>query len=77
MGRIKSLIVKKTAKQLLEEAPFNESFDNNKKILKDTMPSKPIRNKIAGYMARLCRMKKEKEQMQNGPATPATAAAAI
>lgn len=61
MGRIKSLMVKRTAKQILakDAKDFNESFENNKKILGSNMPSKSIRNKIAGYMARLQRMKKE------------------
>jgi small subunit ribosomal protein S17e len=58
MGRIKSLMIKKAAKQLLDgEHSFNESFEHNKKILSNTMPSKPIRNKIAGYIGRLIRMK--------------------
>jgi len=56
MGRIKSIMVKRAAKQLLEgENNFNSSFERNKKILGNTMPSKPIRNKIAGYIARLLR----------------------
>ena len=61
MGRIKSLMVKKAAKQLLEEPVFNDKFENNKKYLRDTMPSKPIRNKIAGYITRLMRAKAQKE----------------
>lgn len=63
MGRIKSLMVKRTAKKLIEdESLFTDSFEHNKKVLKDTMPSKAIRNKIAGYMARLVRMKKMKQE---------------
>ena len=64
MGRIKSLMVKRTAKQLLTEGVFTEDFNKNKPILKQTMPSKPIRNKVAGYLARLTkinRLLKEKE----------------
>lgn len=54
MGRIKSLMVKRAAKQLLDGAHnFSSEFEHNKKILDNTMPSKPIRNKIAGYIARL------------------------
>jgi ribosomal protein S17E len=73
MGRIKSLLVKRTAKRLLveEEALFADSFEKNKKVLGSHMPSKPIRNKIAGYIARLVKMKKLK---QDGP-KPATIAA--
>ena len=61
MGRIKLLMVKRAARQLLEgEHNFNASFEHNKKLLGNTMPSKPIRNKIAGYMARLIRAQKTK-----------------
>ena len=62
MGRIKSLMVKKAARQLLNENVFNEKFENNKKFLRNTMPSKPIRNKIAGYITRLMRMRAQKQQ---------------
>jgi len=61
MGRIKSVLIKRTAKQLLkEENSFSEDFDRNKKILGDSMPSKSVRNKIAGYIARLKRQKETK-----------------
>ena len=60
MGRIKSTAVKRTAKQLLQMEPsFSEDFIKNKKMLCDTMPSKPIRNKVAGDMVRLTRIKRE------------------
>jgi len=59
MGRIKSLMIKKTARQLLaqEKHPFSEDFEKNKKLLADTMPSKPIRNRVAGYISRLIKLK--------------------
>jgi ribosomal protein S17E len=61
MGRIKSTMIKRTTKKLLKEKnPFSEDFEQNKKLLGDTMPSKPIRNKVAGYLARLMRMQKAK-----------------
>ena len=62
MGRIKSLLVKRTAKKLLESKPllFNTEFEHNKRVLgNNTMPSKSIRNKIAGYIAHLQKMKKQ------------------
>lgn len=56
MGRIKSLLVKRTAKKLIKEQDFyTTKFEDNKKILSSYMPSKKVRNKIAGYMARLKR----------------------
>lgn len=59
MGRIKSLMVKRAAKQLLSEENnvFTSSFEHNKKLLGNMMPSMPIRNKVAGYIARLIKMK--------------------
>ena len=63
MGRIKSLMVKKAAKQLLNETVFNGEFENNKKYLRNTMPSKPIRNKIAGYITRLMKAKAQKQAL--------------
>jgi ribosomal protein S17E len=64
-------MVKKAAKQLLaSELGFNESFEQNKKILSSTMPSKPIRNKIAGYMARLKKMEKKPKKVKAAAAEP-------
>jgi ribosomal protein S17E len=61
MGRIKSLMVKRAAKQLLDgENEFDGTFEKNKKLLGRTMPSKSIRNKIAGYIARLKKAEKVK-----------------
>lgn len=54
MGKIKTKLVKRTSESLIkkEDIPFNGDFGNNKKILGSTMPSKKIRNQIAGYIAR-------------------------
>jgi len=61
MGRIKSALIKRTARNLLkEENAFSESFEDNKRILGDTMPSKRLRNRIAGYIARLKKLEKQK-----------------
>ncbi len=61
MGRIKSTLVKRTSKKLLnEEDIFSSDFGQNKKILGRTMPSKSIRNKIAGYITRLEKQKAKK-----------------
>ena len=56
MGKIKTKLVKKTANNLSKrDLPFSENFDTNKKILGSTMPSKKIRNQIAGFLARIKR----------------------
>ena len=55
MGRIKSKLVKRTSRQLIQKSDetFKKTFEENKKILGRTLPSKKIRNKIAGYIARI------------------------
>jgi len=58
MGRIKSKLVKRTANTLLkEENKFTDDFEKNKKILGSQMPSKKIRNQIAGYITRIKKKK--------------------
>lgn len=66
MGRIKSTLVKRTTKNLLTEQdfPFTGSFEDNKKILGMTMPSKRIRNMIAGYLGRLKKMQSKESIKQ-------------
>ena len=61
MGRIKTKLVKRTAKELIERdrTMFSKDFNLNKQVLKDVaeINSKKLKNVIAGYIARL--MKKE------------------
>ncbi|MEK6855295.1 MAG: 30S ribosomal protein S17e [Nanoarchaeota archaeon] len=58
MGRIKSTMIKRTGEQLVELVDvFTGDFEQNKKFLKNTMPSKSIRNKVAGYIVRLKKSK--------------------
>jgi len=53
MGRIKSKLIKRTGNTLLnEENQFNDNFESNKKILKNSLPSKKIRNQVAGFITR-------------------------
>lgn len=60
MGRIKTLMIKNTAKTLQSEMPetFTEDYEHNKKALGNSMPSKKTRNKIAGYLGRLVKQQK-------------------
>ena len=64
MGRIKSAMVKRASFELLEQGvEFKNNFEGNKKILgSNTMPSKKIRNKIAGYIARLKKAEKQESK---------------
>lgn len=60
MGKIKSKLVRRSANAFLKEGvEFTESFDKNKKILKMTMPSKKLRNQIAGFLARTKKQEKQ------------------
>lgn len=63
MGKIKSKLIKRSANILLKkDIEFTENFEKNKKILKDTMPSKKLRNQMAGFLART-----KKQEKQNQP----------
>lgn len=60
MGKIKSKVVRKTANTLLkEDLKFEKDFEKNKAILGKEMPSKRIRNRLAGLISR---MKKQEEK---------------
>ncbi len=66
MGKIKSKVVRKTANALLkEDLKFEKDFEKNKAILGKEMPSKRIRNRLAGLISRMKRQEeKAKLQMQ-------------
>ena len=64
MGKIKTKLIKRTANTLSQKGvKFGEKFEGNKKILGKEMPSKKVRNQIAGFLARLKRREK-KEQLK-------------
>ena len=61
MGRIRQKFIKRTGKALVEKESerFKPEFDHNKKELQQMIddgtlnsPSKMVRNKLAGFMAR-------------------------
>ncbi|MBU0894120.1 MAG: 30S ribosomal protein S17e [Nanoarchaeota archaeon] len=61
MGKIKSKMIRRAAKELGQKGiEFNENFEENKKILGNTMPYKKIRNQIAGYFAKQKKLEKKK-----------------
>lgn len=61
MGKIKSKLIKRSARDLVEKGiEFSEDFKKNKEILGNTMPSKKIRNQIAGYLSKLNKKGKQK-----------------
>ena len=65
MGRVKNSLIKRTARSLSkEENNFSEDFNNNKLLLGNTMPSKRLRNGVAGYITRLNRNLKKKKSLE-------------
>jgi len=65
MGRIKSTLIKRTAENLIKEnIEFSDNFEENKKLLGDTMPSKKIRNMVAGYITRLKKKGYSKQELR-------------
>ena len=61
MGRIKTKLIKSVTLKLfrMHREAFTESFEDNKKKVSEfaEIPSKKIRNIIAGYVTRLSRSK--------------------
>jgi small subunit ribosomal protein S17e len=66
MGKIKTRLIKRTAKGIVEgKIKISTNFDNNKKILQENMPSKKVRNQIAGFLTRIAKTKKKiKKQLE-------------
>jgi small subunit ribosomal protein S17e len=60
MGRIKSKLIKRTSRQLIENSDesFGKTFEENKRTLGSILQSKKMRNKIAGYIARVKKNRK-------------------
>lgn len=63
MGRIKTQLIKRLTYQLMAQHrdDFKESFEENKKLVEKfmTMPSKKLRNVIAGFVTRRMKSKEE------------------
>lgn len=65
MGRIKTMLIKRTANSLVTKNPgkFKESFDENKKKVSEyaEVRSKKLRNIVAGYITRIVKKQKSEE----------------
>jgi ribosomal protein S17E len=66
MGKIKTKLIKRTSKSIVAgNVEVSMEFKENKKILKHGMPSKKVRNQIAGYLTRISKNKeKEKKTLE-------------
>ncbi len=63
MGKIKSKMMRRTIHDLKKnKIEFTDEFAKNKTILGDTMPSKKLRNRIAGLAVR-----DKKQEIKNTP----------
>jgi len=63
MGKIKTKLIKRTANTLMKkDIGFSEDFEKNKKILGKEMPSKKIKNQVAGYVARVKKRERQKAE---------------
>ena len=61
MGRIKSAMIRRAAREIVESSEgFNSNFERNKRLLKGTIPYKSVRNRVAGEIVNL--KKKEAKQ---------------
>ena len=68
MGKIKTKLIKRTSERIVGEGiNFKEDFETNKRILSREMPSKKVRNQIAGYVTRIKKIEKRKqEELEKG-----------
>ena len=67
MGRIKTTLIKRVTHELmkLHGKEFTDNFEKNKEIVNKlvNVPSKKLRNIIAGYATRLVKKSKESEDV--------------
>ena len=62
MGKTKSKSIRRTARTFLEKGvEFTDEFRDNKKILGKTMPSRQLKNQMAGFLTRTKKQEKQKE----------------
>ncbi len=70
MGKVRTTLVKRTARKLLAEYRdlFTRDFEHNKKVVSELIEyrSKKLRNQIAGYITHLVKIeeRKKKEEQQ-------------
>ncbi|MEZ0320248.1 MAG: 30S ribosomal protein S17e [Pyrobaculum sp.] len=72
MGRVRPRYIKSLGEKLLETYPdkFTESFEENKKAVAELadIPSKTVRNRVAGYITRLIKRRKAREKAESATA---------
>jgi len=72
MGKVRTSLVKRTARRLLELYPSEVStdFEANKELVNKYvyLKSKKMRNQIAGYLTHLVKLQKRMEEAVTPPA---------
>jgi small subunit ribosomal protein S17e len=70
MGRVRPVFIKKISKELLSKYSdvFTDDFEKNKDLLNQyvIIQSKLIRNRIAGYIVHLVKMRRAEEEGNTG-----------
>ncbi len=70
MGKVRTSLVKRTARKLLEMYPdiFTRDFEHNKKVVSELIEyrSKKLRNQIAGYITHLVKVRQKKLEVEEG-----------
>ncbi len=65
MGKVRTKMIKRTARELLEKYPdvFTNDFEHNKKVVSQLVitRSKHVRNQIAGYITHLVNIRLKRE----------------
>lgn len=66
LGRVRPVFIKKISKELVGKYSeiFTDDFEKNKELLNQfiIVQSKLLRNRIAGYIVHLIKLKKEEEE---------------
>jgi small subunit ribosomal protein S17e len=69
MGRVRPRYIKSLGEKLLEMYPdrFTDNFEENKKAVAELadIPSKTVRNRVAGYITRLVKRHKAQEKAES------------
>ncbi|HID17702.1 TPA: 30S ribosomal protein S17e [Candidatus Bathyarchaeota archaeon] len=72
MGKVRTQVVKKVAKELLEKYPdaFTTSFEENKRAVEQLLEvdGKRLRNRIAGYVTNLKKIEERRVALAAAPA---------
>jgi len=68
LGKVRTSLVKRTARELLAKYPdlFTEDFQHNKKAVSQltAWSSKRLRNQVAGYVTSLVKLQKKRQQLK-------------